>query len=620
VIQQRRCTSWVVLLLIGVWHCTAHADAYDPPPTYYNAATGTGATLKSQLNSIIKVETAMSYDAARSSLQITDADPNNPGHMLTVYDRTSLNVAAINPSGPIPGWDSGTTWNREHTWPQSRGIANTSAPDGSDLFALRPALTANNGDRGNLNFGGAYGAQAAGVVTDGGSSKWYPGDADAGMIAREEFYMAVRYDGTEANTTDLELFNGNPTTSQGLGDLSRLLEWNYAAPPDMFERKRNQIIFDQFQHNRDPFTDHPEWVWSVFVNQTNDSQLSIAGSTVNSDGSSTRNVDLGRVFVNAVVPAAQSFTINKSDSNGTYYGVTTAGEATSSLSGRFNNMRTNQTDSKTVSIGLSTSTSTAGLKSGSVTIDNLDVTTGGGSGHGANDANDIFNVSLTVLDHSTPSFASNSASNSLTHDFGHVPIGAGSSAFTFDVYNLLATAGYTADMDFDSVVPAGNSSAFSTDIAASAGSLVLAGGSGHTFMSSLAATSIGTFSATYMLNFSDENLPGALNKSISLMLTGSTFLAGDYNGDNVVDAADYVVWRHTEGESVTAYAAADGNGDGIIDDGDFDVWRSNFGQTATGSGALVASSVPEPTSTVLILATVIAAVVHRGRRGHRLDQ
>ena len=35
---------------------------------------------------------------------------------------------------------------------------NTSPPDGSDLFELRPALTANNGDRGNLNYGGAFGA------------------------------------------------------------------------------------------------------------------------------------------------------------------------------------------------------------------------------------------------------------------------------------------------------------------------------------------------------------------------------------------------------------------------------------------------------------------------------
>ena len=45
-------------------------------------------------------------------------------------------------------------------------------------------LTANNGDRGNLNYGGAYGAQAAGIVSDGGL-QILPGDADAGMIARE---------------------------------------------------------------------------------------------------------------------------------------------------------------------------------------------------------------------------------------------------------------------------------------------------------------------------------------------------------------------------------------------------------------------------------------------------
>src|SRR5205807_9275642 len=145
------------------------------------------------------------------------------------------------------------------------------------------------------------------------------GDADAGMIARQQFYLATRYDGSDVNTLDLEIGAGNVANPSGstdpppqLGNLTRLVEWNYAAPPDAFERRRNQIIYDQFQHNRDPFTDHPEYVWSVFVNQTNNSQIVIAGSTVNADGSSTRNVDLGRVFVNAAVPAAQSFTLNKS--------------------------------------------------------------------------------------------------------------------------------------------------------------------------------------------------------------------------------------------------------------------------------------------------------------------
>ncbi len=449
----------------------------------------------------------------------------HPGHMLTVYDRTSLDVSAINPAVRSPA-GTGNTWNREHTWPQKpRGWVER--PRYSDLFNMRPALTANNGDRGSLNFGGAFG-QSQGVVTDGGQSYWYPGDADAGMIARQEFYMAVRYDGSDASTLDLELGPGdvaNPTGATDpppqLGNLDRLLEWHYAAPPDSFERGRNQIIYDQYQHNRDPFTDHPEYVWSVFVNQANNSQISIAGASVNADGSSTKTVDLGRVLVGSAVPAGQTFTLNKSGMDGTYYDVTASGAATSSIAGRFNAFRTNQTDSKSITVGLNTSTASSGLRTGSVTVDNLDITTGGGTGHGANDANDTFNVSLTVLDHATPSFSLASHSVSLTHDFGNIALGSGAPAFNFDVFDLYGTSSYTANMDFDSVTPSGESSAFTTDLATSAGSLQIAAGTGHMFTSSLNLTDVGTFSATYTLMFSDEDLPGAQNKSLSLTLTGT---------------------------------------------------------------------------------------------------
>ena len=60
-------------------------------------------------------------------------------------------------------------------------------------------------------------------------------------------------------------------------------------------------------------------------------------------------------------------------------------------------------------------------------------------------------------------------------------------------------------------------------------------------------------------------------------------LLGDYNGNGVVDAPDYVVWRNTLGQSPPGLAA-DGNGSGTIDQGDYNVWRAHFGQTA-GSGA-----------------------------------
>jgi subtilisin-like proprotein convertase family protein len=73
-------------------------------------------------------------------------------------------------------------------------------------------------------------------------------------------------------------------------------------------------------------------------------------------------------------------------------------------------------------------------------------------------------------------------------------------------------------------------------------------------------------------------------------------LTGDYNGDNVVDMADIITWRKTEGQNVAAFSGADGDGDGVVGQGDYDLWRMNYGMTiAPGSGsALVAAASAEP--------------------------
>jgi hypothetical protein len=55
--------------------------------------------------------------------------------------------------------------------------------------------------------------------------------------------------------------------------------------------------------------------------------------------------------------------------------------------------------------------------------------------------------------------------------------------------------------------------------------------------------------------------------------------AGDYNGDGTVDAADYVLWRKTQGMNVPQYSGADGDGNGMVDGDDYTVWRSHFGET-----------------------------------------
>ena len=75
-------------------------------------------------------------------------------------------------------------------------------------------------------------------------------------------------------------------------------------------------------------------------------------------------------------------------------------------------------------------------------------------------------------------------------------------------------------------------------------------------------------------------------------LATSPTLPGDYNGNGVVDAADYVVWRKMLGSSVPNYSGADGSGNGVVDQEDQTVWRAHFGETlpAVGAGSLVAAA------------------------------
>ena len=53
---------------------------------------------------------------------------------------------------------------------------------------------------------------------------------------------------------------------------------------------------------------------------------------------------------------------------------------------------------------------------------------------------------------------------------------------------------------------------------------------------------------------------------------------GDYNGNHVVDAADYVLWRNTLNQTVTAGSGADGNADGTINAADYDFLCSKVRQ------------------------------------------
>jgi hypothetical protein len=74
-------------------------------------------------------------------------------------------------------------------------------------------------------------------------------------------------------------------------------------------------------------------------------------------------------------------------------------------------------------------------------------------------------------------------------------------------------------------------------------------------------------------------------------------IGGDYNGNGVVDAADYTVWRDHLGQNFPLQNR-DPGASGPIGQGDYDFWAAHFGKSASGAGAQAA--VPEPSGLTLV--------------------
>jgi Lamin Tail Domain/Calcineurin-like phosphoesterase len=92
---------------------------------------------------------------------------------------------------------------------------------------------------------------------------------------------------------------------------------------------------------------------------------------------------------------------------------------------------------------------------------------------------------------------------------------------------------------------------------------------------------------------------GGTGNDVWLNLVAAPGVVGDYNGDGMVDAADYVVWRKT----------------GINGQQGYDDWRANYGATgAPGAGAARGNrQVPEPAAGILVLLQVLVFLFTRGR-------
>ncbi|MFZ4547107.1 MAG: endonuclease, partial [Bacteroidales bacterium] len=241
------------------------------PAGYYNSASGlTGAAQKTALYNIIKNHTALSYSALWNAFQTTDDKPD--GSVWDMYSNCTFTFGSDQCGTYGIECDC---YNREHSFPQS--WFNSNSPMVSDLFHIYPTDGKVNGMRENYPFGevgtASYTSQNGSKLGSSFSTGYTnivfePIDEYKGDFARTYFYMATRYENLivswQGNLGADEVLNGTtyPCYDQWFIDL--LLAWNAADPVSQKEIDRNNTIYTSFQHNRNPYIDHPEYVGSVW--------------------------------------------------------------------------------------------------------------------------------------------------------------------------------------------------------------------------------------------------------------------------------------------------------------------------------------------------------------------
>lgn len=275
-------------------------DTYSPsvPAGYYTDSSGkAGQPLKDALHTIISNgHTAIPYSSGNPDVldahRVMFEDPFDTGNIILFYGGKS--------TGENDVWFPETTadrpWSREHLWPQSLGVGGE-GDDYSDLHHLMPVLNTNNGTRGNKVFDDSNGGSAVDLLgASFGSKSFEPPDHHKGDVARALLYMAVRYDGLDSLTADLELAE-DALVSNTMAVLSTLEQWHINDPVSDHERQRNDLIYG-YQGNRNPFIDHPEYVDDMLNQPDNNGSEQvelIAGTAVGdvlryNDGAGTSRV------------------------------------------------------------------------------------------------------------------------------------------------------------------------------------------------------------------------------------------------------------------------------------------------------------------------------------------
>ena len=172
------------------------------------------------------------YKENNNLLKYTDCQ-NSGGKISSFYSGTSIG----------PGWGEGGSWNKEHTWPNSKGLGGS---DEDDIMMIRPTSTSENSSRGNTAYG-----QSSGYYNPNSESG---GKYDLrGDVARIFLYVYVRW--------------GNTSYAWGksgvMESLDVLLAWMEVDPVDTWELGRNDSV-ESITGTRNVFVDYPELAFILF--------------------------------------------------------------------------------------------------------------------------------------------------------------------------------------------------------------------------------------------------------------------------------------------------------------------------------------------------------------------
>ncbi len=317
--------------------------------------------------------TAGTYDSSTNYLSnytygtnVSTPTGDNPYVRALYRDQTSEKrvIHAWDGHSTSYGAQSRGNLNREHIWPKSYGFSKSDndaeaykkGPAGTDVHHLIAADDAVNQNLhgnyfyGNVDTTSQYTSGATTYATEANkkgksvhsevtATVFEPLDQDKGDIARAIFYMCAMYNSYDDSTPTVYdpnlAISSNPTdynwqtisstkdSPATYGILSDLLEWNKLDPVDDYEIHRNNLIYNNYQYNRNPFVDFPEWadlIWGDknttgnYANPATDSINNISEDFTISLDKTAINLSVGETTtINATCSQNVTWTVTDSD-------------------------------------------------------------------------------------------------------------------------------------------------------------------------------------------------------------------------------------------------------------------------------------------------------------------